>query len=199
VLLHGIRPASYQIAIDFLYPTLIRLKEQGKFRFAGLSETDYVDGQQETASRAVESNLFDVIMLRYGVIAQGPDKRVFPKVKGNVGPGIMGMSPVRPPFCRPTELTQWLENLKIAGRLTTQALSAGDPLTTWIKAGPAALAANGIKFAAANHAVHTIVTGTANIDHLESNVKAILDPGLSPEIHNKLRAIYGALRECRPT
>ncbi|MDP6779911.1 MAG: aldo/keto reductase, partial [Candidatus Latescibacteria bacterium] len=53
----------------------------------------------------------------------------------------------------------------------------------------------GYKYAAAHPAIGTVLTGTANVDHLEENVKAILGPPLPDADMARLRSIFGDVWE----
>jgi len=194
--LHAVLPEVYEDVMKRLYPTLVRLREQGKIQFIGISEQARADADQTVASRAARSELFDVIMLRYNLFHQGADRRVFP-VTTDKGTGVMSMCPVDPPITRPDELRTWLEGLKGIGKLTDEALSPTDPVQCWIEHGTSALASAGMRFAASQPAIDVVITGTANVDHLEHNVQTALNCSLSPNDVAAVRRIYSSLDEGR--
>ena len=53
----------------------------------------------------------------------------------------------------------------------------------------------GYKFAADHPAVSTVITGTANIDHLEKNVAALENPSLPEADHRRLVELFGEISE----
>lgn len=197
-LFHGLKPDDYNEAIDRLYPALNKLKDEGKIHYLGVSEHMWADINQATVSQAVDTDLFDVFMLRYNMFTQGPEWRVFPKLQKS-NPGLLCMSPVRKPFSIPDELIKWINEYKADGKLDAEALSESDPILDWIKEGAAALVDNGIKFVAHQKAVHVLVTGTSNPNHLEANVRSALSPPHAEAIETTLRRIYGKLETSKPT
>lgn len=197
VLLHGLKPEHYRDAIDRLYPTFIRLKEEGMIQFLGVSEHMWRDLDQSTISQAIETDLFDVFMFRYNMCIQGPERRIFPKCSIN-GPGLLCMSPVRKPFFDPHDLIKWINTYKDEGILGQEALSESDPIYHWIKEDVAVLADRGIKYVANQKAIHVIVTGTSNLDHLKANVDSAFSPPLPPPVEEALRRIYCKIKKSRP-
>ncbi len=197
VLLHGLKPDHYREAIDRLYPTFVSLKEAGMTQFLGVSEHMWGDLDQSTISQAIETDLFDVFMFRYNMCTQGPERRIFPKSSKN-DPGLLCMSPLRKPFCNPHELIKWINSYKNEGILGPEALSESDPVFHWIKEGMAVLADRGIKYVAHQKAIHVIVTGTSNLDHLKANVDSAFSPPLPPPVEAALRRIYGKIEKSRP-
>jgi len=197
VLLHGLKPDHYSEAIDRLYPDFVRLKEAGMIRHLGVSEHMWADLDQSTISKAIETDLFDVFMFRYNMCTQGPERRIFPK-SSKYDPGLLCMSPVRKPFCNPHDLNEWIHSYKNEGILGPEALSESDPISHWIKEGTSVLADRGIKFVAHQKAIHVIVTGTSNIDHLKANVDSAFSPSLPPPVESALRRINEKIEKSRP-
>ena len=196
VLLHAVLPGSYQAAIERVYPVVIKLKEQGKIRFVGISEQAVADPRHISVSQAAQADLVDVVMVRYTLVHQKSEQRVFPTTASKQI-GVMAVCPVDPPLCRPVQLQEWIETLKADGKLGEEALSAQDPVRGWIEEGTEALTAASMRFAANQKAVDTVITGTVNPEHLESNVRAALGLPLPPETENVVRRIYGRLEEGR--
>ena len=44
-------------------------------------------------------------------------------------------------------------------------------------------------------AIGTVLTGTASLPHLENNIRAILGPSLPPAHMERLRRLFGGVRE----
>jgi aryl-alcohol dehydrogenase-like predicted oxidoreductase len=57
------------------------------------------------------------------------------------------------------------------------------------------LPAAGYKFAAAHPAIGTVLTGTANVNHLEANVQAVLGDPLPDADVARIRAVFGDVWE----
>ena len=71
-------PAAYEHHRDVLAPALVKLKEQGKVRHIGITETSPNDPEQKTLSRAIQEAPWEVTMLAYSLMNQGARHRIFP-------------------------------------------------------------------------------------------------------------------------
>ena len=68
---HAVDPAAYEHHRDVLAPELLKLKEQGKVRHVGITETGPRDPEQKMLGRAIEESPWEVIMLAYSLMNQG--------------------------------------------------------------------------------------------------------------------------------
>ena len=77
---HGIRSLdSYERFMnDGCYEALVRLKDDGRVRFIGISELSEGDGTHEVLKRAVPSGAFDVVMLTVNFLLQTAVDSVIP-------------------------------------------------------------------------------------------------------------------------
>ena len=66
--LHGVTPAQYAAAFDRLLPALLRLKDQGKIRSVGITESFERDPRHTMLTRAAASNSFDTIMIGLNIV-----------------------------------------------------------------------------------------------------------------------------------
>ena len=69
---HGIRTLQSldRFMTDGCYDAMVRLREQGKVRFIGISELSEGDGTHEILRRAVPTGAFDVVMLTINILLQ---------------------------------------------------------------------------------------------------------------------------------
>ena len=91
---HAVAPAAYDHHRDVLAPALVRLKEQGKVRHTGITETSPNDPEQRMLARAIEEEPWEVTMLAYSLMNQGARRRIFP-VTHRRGIGTLLMFVVR--------------------------------------------------------------------------------------------------------
>ena len=191
---HGVRPNQYKEAIDKLWPTVEKLREQGKFRFVGITETYGDDAKHEMLPVALKDNFFDTAMVGYNMISPTPEHEILPLCEEH-NVGVICMVAVRRALSRPDYLVAQLADAKKRGLIAQDALPEADPLGWLIKDSVTSLPAAGYKYVKAHPAMGTILSGTANIDHLEENVKAILGPLLPDEDMARLRSIFGDVWE----
>lgn len=192
--LHGVPPQMYRAVMDQLWPTMEKLKSQGKFRFAGITENYRDDSKHEMLPMALSDDVFDAAMVGYNLLSPTPEHEVLPLcLEKNVG--AICMVAVRRALSRPEVLRENIADAKARGLIAPDALPDGDPLGWLIKGGVTSLPAAGYKYVKAHPAIHTVLSGTANLAHLEENVKAMLGPPLPDEDMVRLRAIFGQVWE----
>ena len=191
---HGLDPPYYREAVDTLLPTLHNLKEQGKFRFIGVSETYLRDPKHEMFPMALREDWMETAMVGYNLISPTAEQEVLPGCLDK-NMGVIGMVAVRRALSQPELLEERIRDAKSRGLIAHDLVADKDPLSWLVKDHVKSLPAAGYKFAAMNPAIHTVLSGTANIDHLEANVEAITGPPLPEEDRERLRAIFGEVWE----
>src|SRR6478752_5070780 len=75
---HAVNPTAYEHHRDVLAPALMNLKEQGKVRHIGITETGPNDPEQRMLTQAIQDDPWEVIMLAYSLMNQGARRKVFP-------------------------------------------------------------------------------------------------------------------------
>ena len=196
MMFHGPMPDEYPDIVDKVYPAMRRLREQGKIRAVGISTRYVMDPAQVTARLALERNpeLFDVVMLKYGILNQHAAERMLPLAIEH-GVGIMNMAVIREKLPDPALLEQLVRDWKAAGDVADDALPDEDPLGWLVHDDVDSVVTAGYKFAADHPAIATVVTGTASIRHLEANAAALETPRLPPEDTRRLKELFGHIVE----
>ncbi len=184
--IHGILPGQYDDITDKYGSTLLRLKEQGKARLIGFSEMMVQDPKHTVPQQALEEHpdLWDTIMLKYGILNQYAAKKVLPLAKKH-GVAILNMAPVRFTLTRKHEFELLLETWRSEGEIDVEHPKLRDGLKWLISEDVPSIIAAGYKFAADDPAISTVISGTSNIQHLEDNVAAFDNPSL-PDKHSRL-------------
>lgn len=191
---HSVVPESYRQVKDRLYPAVQRLREQGKIRFIGITEYFFPDPAHEMLALALEDDLWDTIMVKYGIMNLAAERKVLPLAKErNVG--VLNMSPVRVKISRPAELQKVIGRRKKAGLIPTDALPDERPLDFLVHGSVKSVVEAGYKFGAGHDAISTVLIGTGSVTHLEENVASILGPPLPVADSDRIRALFGHLAE----
>jgi len=190
---HAVHPDAYEHHRNVLAPALAKLKEQGKVRHIGITETGPNDPDQKMLSRAVEDAPWEVMMLAYSLMNQGARHKVFPVTRRR-GIGTLLMFVVRNIFSNDAYRRSVAAKLVEQGELDAALLTDGDPLGFLVSEG----AADSITDAAYRYARHTegvdvVLFGTGNKAHVKANVESILRPALPPAIVERLNASFGHL------
>lgn len=191
---HAVGPAAYEHHRDVLAPALLRLKEQGKVRHVGLTETGPRDPDQAMLARAALEAPWEVIMLAYSLVNQGARTKVFPVTRRR-GIGTLLMFVVRNIFSNDAYRRAVFAKLVEQGLLDASLLSDGaDPLAFLVSEG----GAESITDAAYRYARHekgadVILFGTGNRAHVKANIESILRPPLPAPVTERLHATFGHL------
>jgi L-galactose dehydrogenase len=188
--LHGVRAASYEQARDRLVPTMIRLREQGKIGFLGITEAFASDTRHEMLSMAVQDDCWDVMMVGFNLLNQSARQRVLAQTqRRNIG--VLNMFAVRSALSRPETLRDVVLQLVEAGLVDAGEVDLRDPLGFVSQDG----AAEGVvdaayRFCRQEPGVQVVLSGTGNIEHLKQNVRSMLRPPLPEPIRQRLIRLF---------
>lgn len=190
---HAVGPAAYEHHRDLLAPALLRLKEQGKVRHVGLTETGPRDPDQAMLSRAVEEAPWEVVMLAYSLVNQGARTKVFP-VTARRGIGTLLMFVVRNIFSNDAYRRAVFAKLVEDGLLDKSVLSEGDPLAFLVaEGGAASITDAAYRYARHEKGADVILFGTGNRAHVKANIESILRPPLPAPAIERLHKTFGHL------
>ena len=191
---HSVIPGMYRPVVDQLYPAARRLQEQGKVRFLGITEYFFDDPAHEMLAQALADDLWDTIMVKYGIMNSSAERKVLPLARErNVG--VLNMSTVRVKMTRPAELAKVIGRWKAGGMMARDTVPDDGPLDFLIHGPVESIVAAGYKFGASHEAVATVLIGTGNVAHLEQNIAAILGPPLPKADSDRIRVLFGHLAE----
>ncbi|MDP6445450.1 MAG: aldo/keto reductase [Pirellulaceae bacterium] len=191
---HGLVPENYRPAVERLYPTALRLQEQGKVRFLGVTEFFFNDPSHRMLLEALAQDIWDTVMVKYGILNLTAEDEVLPMARAR-DVGVFNMSAVRAKLSRPDQLEQLILKWKSAGLIDASALPDTDPLGFLVCGEVKSVVAAGYKFGAANEALSTVLIGTGDAAHLEENISTILGPPLPDDHMDRIRQIFGGVAE----
>ena len=190
---HAVNPASYDHHRDVLAPALVKLKEQGKVRHVGITETGPNDPEQKMLARAIEDAPWEVIMLAYSLMNQGARRQVFPTTERR-GIGTLLMFVVRNIFSNAAYRREIFAKLVEQGQLDASITAHGDPLEFLMTEGGAAnITDAAYRYARHEQGADVILFGTGNKAHVKDNVDSILRPALPPPVIERLHRLFGHL------
>jgi L-galactose dehydrogenase len=185
---HAVNPAAYDHHRDVLAPALVKLKEQGKVRHIGITETGPNDPEQKMLARAIQDDPWEVIMLAYSLMNQGARRKIFPTTERR-GIGTLLMFVVRNIFSNATYRRDIAAKLVEQGQLEASVLSDGDPLGFLVADGAAeSITDAAYRYARHEQGVDVVLFGTGNKAHVKANVDSILRPALPAPVIERLHA-----------
>ena len=183
--LHGVAPKYFDHAIKIV-PQLLKEREKGKFRFLGITESAPADPKQISLSKALDLDCFDVIMLASSIMNHNAKKIIFPRaIEKNIGTMLMFV--VRSLFSVPGRLQRDVRELVTNGLLPKWFSELENPLEFLIKEGGASSVMDACyRYARHQRGANTVLFGTGNLEHLETNLASILAPSLPEDCLNKI-------------
>lgn len=195
--LHRLAAHEYDYATSEILPVLERVREEGKIRFFGVSESTSQDGDHRALSLVARDARFDVLMTGFNFFNQGSRENVFPhSIANNLAIEIMGAA--RGPYSRQDLLHAVVADLISAGQLDPAIIDSESPLGFLIGADrSASLAEASYRLARFEPGVHVVLVGTGNIDHLEQNIASMQRGALPDEDIDRLKTQFGHLRVTR--
>jgi L-galactose dehydrogenase len=187
--LHGVGLEQYDYCRAELVPALIKLKEEGKIRFPGITERFHSDPSHAMLARALDDDFFDVMMVGFNLLNPSAARTVFPRTQA-AGVGTQIMFAVRRALSRSHALEELIGGLIERGELDASELDPDRPLDFLLE-GADSIVEAAYRFCRHTPGADVILTGTGNLEHLEQNVRFLQGAPLSPALLEKLERCFG--------
>jgi aryl-alcohol dehydrogenase-like predicted oxidoreductase len=188
--LHAVVVEEYDYFISKICPCLQRLREQGKIRFIGITERFEKDPQHAMLQRALDDDVWDVMMVGFNLLNQSARERVLAKaIEKNVG--ILNMFAVRKALSNHDRLNELISELIESGQLDPDDIDRSDPLGFLVRDGAAVSIMDvAYRFCCEELGIHVVLSGTSNPDHLRANIESFSRPPLPQEHTDALKKIF---------
>ncbi len=188
--LHGILPEQYEPLLDSVGPTLQSLQQAGKIRFIGITEHTNTDSNHTMLQRALQDDLWDVMMVGFNLLNQSARKNVFVESQAK-GVGILVMFAVRLALSRPERLQEVLQELIASGELDPNEIDLARPLDFLItEGGGISIPDAAYRFCRDEPGTHVVLAGTGNPVHMQENVASLARPPLNPAAVEKVKHLF---------
>jgi L-galactose dehydrogenase len=188
--LHAVLLKDYEYLLAEIVPAMLRLREQAKFRYLAISEKWGEDPQHAMLQRALDDDVWDVVMVGFNILNQSARERVFRRtIEQDIG--VLVMFAVRRALSQPERLQANLKELIERGQLDPADLDLDDPLGFLIHEGGAvSLPDAAYRFCRHEPGTHVILSGTGNPAHLEANLASFERPPLPEADRRRLMHIF---------
>lgn len=191
--LHAVLASQYNHACTELLPRLVRLQEEGKIRFTGLTERFNDDTTHQMARRAAADGYFDVLMIGLNYVNQTALTTVLPITSAN-RIGTLCMFAVRGPLARRDAAEALVRKLVDTGEIDPASFDDAAPLAFLTAPGVAAsFTEAAYRFCRHAPGMDVTITGTGSLDHLLENVASLNMPPLPPRVLDRLAGIFGTV------
>ncbi len=193
---HGMRSVETleRFMNDGCYEAMVRLREQGKVRFIGISELSEADGTHEVLQRAVPTGAFDVVMLTLNFLLQTAAESVLPLCRQH-DVGAVVMMPLNQPSKESglVSLPAALECIRrhvAAGNLPAEPPYTEADVLDFIQ--PYSVPEAGLRYVL-SHDVSVCCVGMRSPERLRQNLRAVAPPYLDPERKARLQSLFGGI------
>lgn len=191
--LHGVDARTYAHSREVLVPELQRLRQSGAVRALAISERFGEEPSHATLLRALDDDVWDVLMVGFNLLNPSAARTVLPKARSrNVGVEVMYA--VRRALSDPLELRRVVDGLIAGGHVAPDAIDPEDPLGFLVhEQGAASVVDAAYRWARHHAGVHVVLTGTGDVGHLEANVASIGRGPLPAAALARLERLFGHL------
>ena len=190
--IHGLLPEHVDQVMDSHLPVLEKARDEGKIRFIGATEATSTDHAHVALRQVLAVGRLDTIMIGYNLLHQTAETGILPSAFAlNIGTIIM--VPVRRVLASPELTRKVVAELKASGQIGADSLPDDDPLGWLLHDGIRSVPEAAYRFAIAHPEIDSVLTGTADIDHLETNVAAVNAGPLGQRDIDRLRRVFGPL------
>ena len=188
--LHGVRLSQYDYLLEDIVPVFQKLQSAGKIRFLGITESFNNDKEHQMLQRAVQDDIWDVMMVGFNLLNQSArDSVLAHTIKQNIG--VQVMFAVRLALSRPDRLKEAIQDLVEAGELDPNEVNVDNPLDFVLTESDAvSLTDAAYRFCRDEPGTHVVLSGTGNPDHLKANIESLARPALPQAVVDKLKHIF---------
>jgi L-galactose dehydrogenase len=186
--LHGVHTDQYDHAVAELVPAMLQLRDAGKIRLLGITESFASDPGHTMLSRAVRDNYWDVLMVGFNMLNQSARDRVLTETRRR-GMGVLCMFAVRDALSRPEKLRETVDELVRDGLLDPELVNLRNPLD-FVTQAAESMPDAAYRFCRAEPGIQVVLSGTGNMQHLEQNIASILRPPLPESVRARLIELF---------
>ena len=195
---HGIRSLATldQFMSDGCYDAMVRLREQGKVRYIGISELSEGDGTHEVLQLAVPSGAFDVVMLTINILLQTAVKNVLPLCE-QLDVGTIVMMPLNQASKESglVSIPAALECVRrhiVVGNLPSISPYTEPSLFDFLY--PYSIPEAGLRYVLAQ-SISTCCVGIRTLTHLYANLRAVDPPYLDQNRMQQIEKLFGIIKK----
>ena len=188
--LHGVVLEDYDYLYSEVVPILLEMRDQGKIRYLGITERFNPDPNHSMLQRALQDDVWDVMMVGFNILNQSARERIFlSTMEKNIG--VLIMFAVRLALSRPARLKECIDELIQNKQINPTEIDKEDPLGFLLhENGAESIVDAAYRFCNYEPGTHVILSGTGNLEHLKENIKIMQKPPLPKKDVIKLTEIF---------
>lgn len=172
---HGVLPHEYEYAVTELLPVMEKFQAAGKIRFIGITEQFERDRDHIMLQRALDDDCWDSMMAGFNIVNQSARASVFTPARDK-DVGVLGMFAVRRALTTSECFRQALAEIRSDGQLAPD-FDIDNVVAELTEEQPIANIA--YRYCRDEAGIHSVLTGTGDIRHLEQNYTTFDQPPLT--------------------
>jgi len=195
---HGIRSIEtlHRFLEEGCYDAMVRLREQGKVRFIGISELSEADGTHEVLKQAVPTGAFDVVMLTVNILLQTAVEGVLPLCEQH-DVGTVVMMPLNQASKQSglVSVPAALECVRrhiAEGSLPAQSPHTDSGLFDFLQ--PYSVPEAALRYVLAQN-IGSCCVGVRRPERLRENLRAVEPPYLDDARMTRLKTLFGSIQK----
>ncbi|MDX9980535.1 MAG: aldo/keto reductase [Lentisphaeria bacterium] len=194
---HGIRTLETldRFMQDGCYEAMVKLREQGKVRFIGISELSEADGTHRILQRAVPTGAFDVVMLTINFLLQTAAETVIPLCRAH-DVGTVVMMPLNQPskesgLVSLAAARECVRRHIAHGNLPAEPPYTDEDLFAFLE--PFSIPEAGLRYVLTQD-ISTCCNGVRSKERLAQNLSVVDPPYLDAARLGRLRELFGRIQ-----
>lgn len=191
--LHGVALKDYDYLLNEIVPVLQDCQDRGQILHLGITEAWNSDLTHEMLKRALQDDIWEVMMVGFNLLNQSARETVFAEtMKQNIGTLIMFA--VRNALSKPDQLKETISKLVEEGHLDAEIVDMDNPLGFLTEDGIAESVTDAAyRFCLYEPGTHVILSGTGNAEHLKENIASLQRPPLPSHVVHRLREMFAGI------
>ena len=187
---HAVQEKEYPYVVEELVPAQLRLREEGKIRFLGITERFMTDPSHQMMIQAIRDDCWDVIGIGFNLLNQTARPEILSSaIQKNIG--VLGMYSVRRALSSHQNLKTALSTLANMGVIERSMTEDANPLGfLFHEKGAVSLTDAAYRYCRYEPGIHVVLFSTGNVEHLQANVSSLLRPPLPLKDLRRLQAMF---------
>lgn len=191
--IHGLKPEYYEESRERFVPVLEEARRAGKIRFFGVTEAFETDTRHEMLEKALQDDLWDIVMMGFNLLNQSARERVLP-ITHQKGIGTLGMFAVRRALIDENWLRKLLKRLADQGEVDPALVEAPNLFESLgLDGSSRSLSEAAYRFCAYEPGMDAVLSGTSSAEHLRENLESVRNGPLPGETITRLKQLFGKI------
>ncbi len=190
---HGVKAGDYTLIVEHILPILQRMREEGKLRFIGITESFSTDTDHQTLRLAIQDDYWDVVMAGFNLLNLSARDMLFQTTLAK-GIGMQCIFAVRQALVSLDRLQGYLQRQVDGQGVDRRVLQAIPLLRELLDSGQCdSLTEVAYRFCAHEPGAGCVLSGTGSVEHLRQNIADIQKPPLPDDFLKRYEPLFAGI------